>query len=49
MGESVFIFIAEIFVKVCYKIGINSLNYASFHYMHEPKQPKSLDKIKKQR
>lgn len=49
MCESFFIFIADVFTILCYKVGINSSNIASFHYMHEPEQPKSLEKIKKQR
>lgn len=42
-------FICELIVLTCYKVGANSINTASFHYMYEPKMPKSLNNYKEWR
>lgn len=46
MVEAISNFVAKRFIKLCYNTGVNSVNLASFHYMHEPKEPKSLEKFK---
>lgn len=46
MIKAVTNFLAKLVVKACYNTGVNSVNYASHHYMYEPEEPKSLNKYK---